>query len=60
MPFQTSFLSLNLATFTEEFAIAGTHSSYPKSGVHASQTQLCKPNFQFSALTFVAKFPSFD
>jgi len=41
MSFQTSFLSLLLAIFTEEFAIRGTHSTYPKVAVQWLNQALC-------------------
>jgi len=59
MSFQTSLLSLLLAIFTEEFAIRGTHSTYPKGGVSYSKDSFVVNQTLVFKSSFVVKVPPF-
>jgi len=58
MSFQTFLLSLLLAIFTEEFAIRGTHSSYPKGGVSFSKDSYVVNQTLVFQIKFCGKSPA--
>ena len=58
MPFRTSQRSLSCATFTEELAIRGTHSSYAKSGFSCFKDTFVQAESSVFRIVFSAKIPA--